>query len=151
MYKQSNPDQDLAGYAGKVVETLLRNMAFEVQKTLKAPDPENVHDLRVTCLRLRHALRLFAKVFPAKPARKVREKLGELQDLLAAVRNCDIALEILKLKEIAAALSVRWRQIMLAKLAQERQRSARAMRLRLRKIQRSDTLARWRNRVLSPG
>ncbi|MBI3665340.1 MAG: CHAD domain-containing protein [Acidobacteria bacterium] len=151
MYKHLNPEQNLAGYAGKVVETLLRSMAFEIQKTLKSSDPDNVHDLRVTCLRLRHALRLFGKLLPAKAARKVRGRLAKLQELLAGVRNCDIALQILGHKSIAPSLSPARRRVLAGKLGQERQRAGRAMRLRLRKMQRSDVLARWRSRLMATG
>jgi len=149
MYEQLNHNQDLAGYSASLIETLLRDMAFLIQKTVNKPDVTNVHDLRRLCLRLRHALRLFGKLLPGKARRKIQKRLRELQDLLAGVRSCDLGLEILKLDSIAPAAPVREQRKIAAALALERKRSLRPLRLRLRKMQRSDALQRWRTRLLT--
>lgn len=148
MYEQLNHGQDLASYAAGLIETLLRDMAFLIQKTVGKQDTTNVHDLRRLCLRLRHALRLFGKLLPDKARRRIQRRLRELQDLLASVRSCDLGLEILKLDSIGPAVPAREHRKIAAALALERRRALRPLRLRLRKVQRSDALQRWRTRLL---
>lgn len=147
MYEQVNPEQNLESYAGQILETLLRDMAFSVRKALEKPDQENIHDLRVLGLRLRHALRLFGKAFSRKASRKIRRRLGELQDLLAEVRGCDVTLEVLRNEPIASAVAARQRARLENALAQRRRRAVRPLELRLKKMQRSDSLQRWRQRL----
>jgi len=148
MYEQLGPNQEMATYGARIVETLLRNMAFGAKKALDKPDEENIHDLRVTCLRLRHAVRLFDRLFGDRRARKVRRRLRDVQDLLAAVRSCDVAGQVLALEPVAASMSPRERKRILAVLTQERRRSLRPLRARLRKMQRSNVTQRWRTRLL---
>jgi CHAD domain-containing protein len=151
MYEQVSPEQDMAAYGAKVVETLFRNIAFCVHKTLSSPDEENIHDLRVTCLRLRHCLRLFGRLFPARQARRTLRRLNNLKDMLGAVRSCDIALQTLGSGPIAPAVSAAMRRKITAELEQERRRLLRPLRARLRKLQRSDSLQRWRTRLMPAG
>jgi CHAD domain-containing protein len=151
MYEQVRPNQPMTAYAAQVMEALFRNMAYGVRKVLDKPDEESIHDLRVTALRLRHALRLFGRLFSRKAARKTRKRLGNLQDVLAEVRVCDVALQVLSRDALGEALSARERRAILSELALERRRRLRPLRLRLRKIQRSDALQRWRTRLLSTG
>ncbi len=147
MYKQVNPSQDLATYSSRVIETLLRNLAFSIHKALERPDPEVVRELRMNCLRLRHALRLFGKVYPAKPLLKIERRVTDLRNLVGAVHACDMALETLKLEPIAAAAGPRRGKQIAAEVGAERKRCLRPLRARLRKMQRSDALQRWRTRL----
>lgn len=150
MYKQVSPSQDLATYGARVIETLLRNLAFSIHRALERADPEVVRELRMNCLRLRHALRLFAKVYPNKPVRKVQRRVTDLRDLVGAVYACDMALETLKLESIAPAAGPRRCNQIAAEVGAERKRCLRPLRLRLRKMQRSDALQRWRTRLAPP-
>ena len=150
MYEQVNPDQNMAAYTAQLVETLLRDMAFSIRKTVKNPDEENIHDLRVLCLRLRYAVRLFARLFPRKPARRIRKRLSAVQDLLAAVRSCDIALQVLAVESIAAALVARQKKKLASELGLARRRALRPLQARLKKMQRADALQRWRSRLIPP-
>jgi len=149
MYEQAKPNQDLGTYSAGVVEKLLRDMAFSITKTLENPDQANVHDLRRLCLRLRHALRLFARLLPGKAARKIQKRLALLQDLLAGVRTTDVAARTLQLEVLAPSLSRPLSRKINALLAQERRRSQRPLRARLRKMQHSDAMGRWRIRLLA--
>ncbi len=149
MYEQLNHEQDLASYTAGLIETLLRDMAFLIQKTVGKPDTTNVHDLRRLCLRLRHALRVFGKLLPGKARRKIQKRLRELQDLLAGVRSCDLGLETLKLDSLGPAIPAREQRKIAAALTLERKRAVRPLRLRLRKMHHSDALQRWRTRLLT--
>ncbi len=148
MYERVNPDKDLGSYATQIVEALLRDMAFALHKTLDNPSDDNVHDLRTLCLRLAHALRLFARLFPPKAARKIRRRLSALRNLLADARTCDVTREVLATESIAAAAG-RHRKKLGSALDAERRRALRPLRVRLKKMQRSDALQRWRTRLLA--
>jgi CHAD domain-containing protein len=148
MYRQARPTQDLLTYAGHVVESLLRDLAFAIRRTLDQPNAANVHDLRRVCLRLRHAVRWFGGVLPGPAARKTRRRLGDLQDLLGGVRSCDVALEVLEHHSLAAAMTLREQTEVGAALAAARRHAVRPLRVRLRRLQRSEVLRRWRTQLL---
>jgi CHAD domain-containing protein len=147
MYEQVNPKQDLLAYRASLIEKLLRDMAFLIGQTLDKPDQANVHDLRRLCLRLRHSLRFFARVLPRRPARKVQRRLRALQELLGGVRSCDVALATLQHAAVASAVGKPEARKAAAALAAERKRCLRPLRVRLKKIQRSDAIGRWRARL----
>jgi len=149
MYEQVHPKQDLLSYRAAIVEKLLRDMAFLVNQTLEKPDEANVHDLRRLCLRLRHAIRVFGRVLPEKPARKIQRRLRDVQGLLGSVRSCDVALETLAQPDVSASVSKPEAKRVSASLSAERKRSLRPLRARLKKMQRSDAIGRWRTRLLA--
>jgi CHAD domain-containing protein len=149
MYEQVNPKLDLLTYRAGIVETLLRDMAFSISQTLEKPDENNVHDLRRLCLRLRHAVRLFGPLLPPRQARKVQRRLQVLQDLLGEVRACDVALATIQQPEVASASSKLETKKVAAALAAERRRGLRPLRARLRKLQHSDAIGRWRARLVA--
>ncbi len=149
MYEQVKPSQDMAAYAASIVEKLLRDLAFGLAKTLERSDESSVHDLRRVCLRLRHALRMFARLLPGKGRRRIQRRLGMVQDLLGSVRSCDVALQVLSDQAVAAAVHPREIKKAAGAVAAERRRALRPLRGRLRKMRRSDSVARWRTRLLA--
>ena len=149
MYEQVDPKLDLLIYRAGIIETLLRDMAFSISQTLEKPDDASVHDLRRLCLRLRHAVRLFAGMLPPRQARKAQRRLRMLQDLLGKVRACDVALATIQHPDIAPGISKLETKKVAAALAAERKRGLRPLRARLRKLQRSDAIGRWRARLLA--
>ena len=149
MYEQVNPKLDLLIYRASIIESLLRDMAFSIHQTLEKPDAGNVHDLRRLCLRLRHAVRVFGGLLPPKQVRKIQRRLKELQDLLGEVRACDVALATIQQPEIASAASKPETKKVVAALAAERRRGLRPLGARLRKLQHSDAIGRWRARLLA--
>lgn len=77
------------------VDRLLRRLAAQVKRTAETADVESVHDLRVAIRRLSRALRLFAQFFPGKQWKQIRKELSYLMDVAAALRDSDVALELL--------------------------------------------------------
>jgi CHAD domain-containing protein len=79
------------------VETavLLRRLAYQVSRAAKGGDAESIHDLRVAIRRLSRCLRVFAEFYPGKSWKKIRRRLHDLMQSAGAVRDLDIALEIL--------------------------------------------------------
>lgn len=96
------------------VDTLLRRLAAQVKRTAESADVEAVHDLRVAIRRLSRALRLFAEFFPGKQWKRIRKELSYLTDAAAALRDSDVALELLEKagvgKRAQASLAVRSRR-----------------------------------------
>lgn len=77
----------------------LRRLATRVddQMTLLLKDPgvDPVHDLRVAIRRLSQALRIFADLFDAKEARRMRRALKPVLDAAAVARDLDVGSELL--------------------------------------------------------
>jgi len=83
-------------FAHLQVDALLRRLAAQLKRTAETADAESVHDLRVAIRRLSRALRSFAQFLPGKHWKRIREELSYLMDAAAAVRDSDVALELLE-------------------------------------------------------
>ena len=75
----------------------LKTLQAEVRHAARKPrDPDSIHDLRVSIRRLRQELRVFEGWFEADRVKSIRERLKKLMARCGAVRNCDIAMEVLE-------------------------------------------------------
>ena len=83
-------------FAHSQVSTLLQRLAAQVKRTADVADADSVHDLRVAIRRLSRALRSFAQFFPGKQWKRIRRELSNLMDAAAAVRDSDVALELIE-------------------------------------------------------
>jgi len=83
-------------FAHSQVSALLRRLAAQVKRTAGTADADSVHDLRVAIRRLSRALRSLAQFFPGKQWKRIRRELSNLMDAAAAVRDSDVALELLE-------------------------------------------------------
>lgn len=83
-------------FAHLQVESLLRRLAARVKQTAESADADSVHDLRVAIRRLSRALRSFGQFFPGKQWKRIRNELSHLMDAAAALRDNDVALELLE-------------------------------------------------------
>lgn len=73
----------------------LQALAVSLRRAEKHPgEAETIHRLRVAIRRFSQVLRVFGGGF--EHTRRMRRRLRGLMDLCGAVRNCDIALEVLK-------------------------------------------------------
>ena len=78
----------------------LKKLESELKNTFDLPeDPDAIHDLRVAIRRLNQTLRVFTDWFEARRVKKLRGRLKQLMERCGAVRNCDIAMEVLKAAE----------------------------------------------------
>jgi CHAD domain-containing protein len=101
--------------------------------TAHPEDAEAIHDARVAARRMIQCLRVFAPVFDAGAVRKLRKRLRKLLDRCAAVRNCDITLELLEQAGFTAKSGL------VARIRKQRRAAARAL---------TEHLERWRGRHL---
>jgi CHAD domain-containing protein len=83
-------------FAHSQVSTLLRRLTAQVKRTAEVADADSVHDLRVAIRRLSRALRSFAQFFPGKQWKRIRTELSNLMHAAAAVRDSDVALELIE-------------------------------------------------------
>jgi CHAD domain-containing protein len=83
-------------FAHLQVDTLLRRLSAQVKRTAQSADPDAVHDLRVAIRRLSRALRSFAQFFAGKSWKRIRKRLSLLMEFAGAVRDRDVALELLE-------------------------------------------------------
>jgi CHAD domain-containing protein len=100
---------------------LLRRLAYEVGRAAKSGDAESIHDLRVAIRRFSRCLRVFSQFYPVSSWKKIRRRLSGLMAAAGAVRDLDIAMELLAGKDAGA------NRRLLAKLKQERRRGHREL------------------------
>jgi CHAD domain-containing protein len=74
---------------------LLRRLAAQVNRAAKSCDADAVHDLRVSIRRLSRCLRVFSEFYPEGSWKKIRRQLKTLMEVAGAVRDTDIAIDLL--------------------------------------------------------
>ena len=123
------------------VATLLRRLAFRMNRAARSGNPESLHDLRVTIRRFNEALRIFEEFFPHRKAKKIRHRLRTVMDLAAEIRNRDIAQEYLREAGVPAGAPL------LATLAQERKQAKERLIAHLQRRSFRDIVPEWRRRL----
>ena len=87
----------MATFARAQTRSYLQRFLEERRRASRSlADPDAVHDLRVSIRRLSQCLRTFRHLFEPDSAKNMRRRLRKVMDLCAAVRDCDIALEVLQ-------------------------------------------------------
>ena len=119
----------------------LKKLEAELRHVLrKSKNADAIHDLRVSIRRLRQALRVFRPWFEADRVKKIRRRLRRLLDRCAAVRNCDIAVEVLQ--------AARWKNAeLIAALDRERRRTRRELDRELERWNKTDRVQKWREQL----
>src|SRR6478736_3714337 len=75
----------------------LKKLDAEVRHVAHEPgNTDAIHDLRVSIRRLRQELRVFQAWFERDRVKRIRRRLRRLMERCAAVRNCDVAVEVLR-------------------------------------------------------
>lgn len=83
-------------YALQETRVRIKRFTKNLRHTAKHPeDPDAIHDLRVSIRRVTQCFRTFRGLLDPVPVKKLRRRLHKLMDLCAAVRNCDVALDLL--------------------------------------------------------
>ncbi|MDP8989707.1 MAG: CHAD domain-containing protein [Acidobacteriota bacterium] len=120
----------IAKYARQETRARVHRWNANLRHAAKHPDdPDAIHDLRVSIRRLSQCFRIFQS-----PAKKVRRRVHKIMQRCGAVRNCDIALELLAECGLLASPSV-------AILQRSRERAARKLKRSLKKERRRSRAA----------
>ena len=83
-------------FAAAKMEVLSRRLAYQITRARKQGDETSVHDLRVALRRFGQCLRVFRPVLSEHGSRKKRRRLRELLKRAGALRNFDVALQLLR-------------------------------------------------------
>ena len=118
----------------------LKKLQAALGEACKHTHADAIHDLRVSIRRLSRALRVFRTRFDAGRVKRIRRRLRNLMERCAAVRNCDIALEVLQAAgcgspDLAAGLDL------------ERRHMRQNLDRKLETWRRRDRVRRWRGQL----
>lgn len=91
----ARPSDSAAVAARKVIGMHFRRLRDSDPGVRSGLDPESLHDFRVAMRRLRAALRVFRKVLPGPPVRRVRNDLRWLAGVTGELRDCEVQLALL--------------------------------------------------------
>jgi len=128
-------------YVRQQTAILLRRFAFQVNRAARAGDAAAIHDLRVAIRRLSRCLRAFAEFYPDRSWKKIRNQLSTLMDAAGAVRDRDIALELLAEAGIPPNAAV------VARLQVERRKAGHELLLEIRRWKGRSFSQKWRSRL----
>ena len=120
---------------------LLRRFTTQVTRTARTADADSIHDLRVAIRRLSRCLRVFSQFYPERSWKPVRRRLADLMDLCGSVRDCDIAIELLKLAGVRVATPL------VRQLRTQRRAAARELQLELQGWKARGISRQWRTRL----
>ena len=124
---------------GSIIRSLLAHLAVELRGAARSPDdPDAVHDLRVAIRRLNQALRVFPEVVGQGHVKKMRRRLKKLMTALGAVRNLDVAREVLH------AAKARPGTRLLHHLKDQRHSAQKHLEVRLKSWRKREILRGWR-------
>ena len=128
-------------YAHWQTATLLRRLGKEAARAARASDPETVHDLRVAIRRLNGCLRLFTGFYASGSRKDLKKGLKKLMKLCAAVRDRDIAMELLAEAGVPPSSAV------VRRLEAERKDAAHDLRAALKGWKGARCARDWRTRL----
>jgi CHAD domain-containing protein len=93
-------------FAAEQADRLLSRLAFQLNRTIKSHDADQVHDLRVAIRRFTQALIAFKPCFPRREIRTIHRRLKKIMVLAGDVRNCDIAMKLLPKLKFPASIAL---------------------------------------------
>ena len=122
----------------------LKILDREVGLAAKKPkDAEIIHDLRVSIRRLRQELNVFEEWLKPNAVKRVRGNLKKLMERCAAVRNCDIAVDVL---QAAGGQSPK----LVAALEKDRKQARGKLADKLARWRKEDRVGKWREDLRVP-
>ena len=83
-------------FAREQTSTLLRRLAFRMNRAARLRDADSIHDLRVAIRRFEQCLQIFHQFLSGGHKKKIRKRLRKIMELSGEIRNRDIALDLLK-------------------------------------------------------
>ena len=86
-------------FAGSQIARLQRDLTSRIRQTLRTARVGAVHDLRVAIRKFDQALIVFEPLLDRKCVRRARRKLKKIMALAGAVRNCDVADDLLNVAD----------------------------------------------------
>jgi|SRR5581483_4502977 len=131
----------MEAYAKEQTARLIDKFGEALDVTSQKADAGAIHDVRVAIRRLKRALRVFAPFYPNSDWKKIRERLSELMTMAGAVRDCDIAVELLGQAGTSSRAAI------VTKLLTRRQKAGEEFLLEIRRWEKRRYLDKWRGRL----
>jgi len=128
-------------YARQQTALLLNRLSVVLDRAARDCDEHSIHDLRVAMRRLSRCLRVFAAFYPEGSWKKIRRRIAGLMAAAGAVRDCDIAIELVGRAGVAR------RSAMVTQLAAQRRKAGRDLLVEVRHWKHRDFPKRWRHRL----
>lgn len=127
---------------GSIARPMLAQLAKRVRAAERAPDDvEAVHDLRVAIRRFNQAVRIFPGVFEPAFAKRVKRRLKKAMSSLGALRNRDIAPEILRAANVAPD------EALLKVIQKDRRAARKLLAAQLQSWRKREVLREWKTRM----
>ena len=120
---------------------MLERLADRLGQAAKEVDADAIHDVRVAIRRLSRCLRVFGQFYPDRSWKKLRRRLSGLMAAAGAVRDCDIALELLRQAGLSQRVAIATR------LKAERRKSGHALHAEIKRWNDRKLLHRWKARL----
>jgi CHAD domain-containing protein len=136
-----NPAPSMRAFALQQTRTLLRRMAYQVSRAARPGDAQAIGDLRAAVGRFNRCLRVFSQFLPDGKSKKVHRELKEVMDLAAAVRDCDMALALLREARMPAGSNG---SKLTVTLTRERKEADTRLRAGVRRLGRRSFSQKWR-------
>jgi CHAD domain-containing protein len=131
----------MRAYVRRQTAALLSKFAEEIDRAANDHGAEAIHDLRVSIRRLSRCLRAFSQFYPGRSWKKARTELSELLHAAGAVRDRDIALELLGKAGVAQ------RSPVVARLQVERARAHNRLIAEIKGWRDDKRADRWKRRL----
>ena len=128
-------------YVQSQTTILLRRLGFQITRAARNGDPDAVHDLRVAIRRLSRCLQAFGQFYPGHTRKKMRRRLSDLMDACGAVRDLDIAIELLEKAGLPPGSSV------VRRIAAERAKTERELLAELRRWKGNAVSHKWKSQL----
>ena len=128
-------------HARQQTALLIDRLALAINRVAREADAGSIHDLRVAMRRLSRCLRAFAPFYANRSWTQIRRRLSTLMRTAGAVRDCDIAIELMG----RAGLSRR--SAVVRRLQAERRKTGRDLRFEIRRWKRRELWRQWRSRL----
>jgi CHAD domain-containing protein len=94
--KPCGPDVSMESFARAQTAELVAVAAAAVQRAAVSPGEEAVHKMRVSIRRVQQALRLFRQFLRKGGVKSIRRELKAIMEPAGELRNCHIALGLLR-------------------------------------------------------
>jgi CHAD domain-containing protein len=120
---------------------LVERFGAELKRAAREADADAIHDLRVSIRRLSRCLRVFAGFYPGRSWKKIRAELHGLLQSAGAVRDRDIALELIGEAGVSARAGI------CRRLSTERKAAELEMIEEIGRWSRRDPAAKWRRKL----
>ena len=128
-------------FAREQTVELIHKLVEAVHQAAREADEESIHDVRVAMRRLSRCLRVLAPFYPDGYWKKIRHRLSTLMAAAGAVRDCDIAMELLRQSGVSRRAAV------MVRLAEARKKHGHELLRELRQWKREGFQHKWKSRL----